>query len=213
LSTNNSRHEEDKEKGNQEANRGRTASSTSVDNRGEDTSSKKEGINGNSLEPLSSSSSFSALASATTRRPSISNRELSADIILQKVLEKIDQEARAARRAFETRIQKLITIQEKCEEDLGKLKSDIQNKYNDFDKKEEVTRSKRETELLKLKQEFELKVKDLRVRIKADSLLQQQSLLLQGQTITKVPSLNSSSHGGGGIIDDYSGNNNHLRSE
>lgn len=114
LSTNNSRHEEDKEKGNQEANRGRTASSTSVDNRGEDTSSKKEGINGNSLEPLSSSSSFSALASATTRRPSISNRELSADIILQKVLEKIDQEARAARRAFETRIQKLITIQVTC---------------------------------------------------------------------------------------------------
>lgn len=124
-------------------------------------------------------------------------------------------------------------LQEKCEEDLGKLKLDVQNKYNDFDKKEEVTRSKRETELLKLKQEFELKVKvscfdlifidwidwlmcllvqDLRGRIKADSLLQQQSLLLQGQTITKVPSLNSSSHGGGGIIDDYSGNN-HLRSE
>ncbi len=42
---------------------------------------------------------------------------------------------------------------------MGKLKLDVQNKYNDFDKKEEVTRSKRETELLKLKQEFELKVK------------------------------------------------------
>lgn len=115
LSTNNSKHEDDNEKGSLEANRDRTVSSTSVDNRGEETSSKKEGIIGNSLEPLPTSSSFTALASTSTRRPSISNRELSADIILQKVLEKIDQEARAARRAFETRIQKLITIQVKCQ--------------------------------------------------------------------------------------------------
>ena len=43
----------------------------------------------------------------------INPADFADDLILQKVLEKIDQEARAARRAFETRIQKLLSIQEK----------------------------------------------------------------------------------------------------
>jgi hypothetical protein len=81
------------------------------------------------------------------------------DLILQKMLEKIDQEARAARRAFETRIQKLLSIQEICRVELQTLKTDLQIKTNDFNKKVETVQHKKNQDIQKLTKDFEEAVK------------------------------------------------------
>ncbi len=92
-------------------------------------------------------------------RVEINPADFADDLILTQFLEKNDQEARAARRAFETRIQKLMSIQEKCREDLQKLKTDLQLKNNDFSKKEELATNKKNQDLKKLSSEFDANVK------------------------------------------------------
>jgi two-component sensor histidine kinase len=83
---------------------------------------------------------------------------LTEDLLLQKVLEKQDQEARAARRAFENRIQKLITIQEQCQEDTASLEAEFQRKEQECVRREEAAQAKRDVELQKLHRDFETKI-------------------------------------------------------
>jgi hypothetical protein len=53
-----------------------------------------------------------------------------------------------------------ITIfQEKCDEDLTNLRSDLQSKTQEYDRKEDALKAKRDSELQKLKMEFEQKVR------------------------------------------------------
>lgn len=108
------------------------------------------------VTPTNSEKLVSTDASSSTE---INPANFADDLILQKILEKNDQEARAARRAFETRIQKLMSIQEKCREDLQKLKNDLQTKMQDFAKREESAISRKNQDVQKINSEFDSGVK------------------------------------------------------
>lgn len=92
--------------------------------------------------------------------------------MLTKEKEKIEKESRAARRAFEQRIQKHKIIQvnhikmyvnrnvlqETCEEDLQKRREEYANQLSDLARKEKASAKKHEEDVQKLREDFESKV-------------------------------------------------------
>jgi Skp family chaperone for outer membrane proteins len=56
-------------------------------------------------------------------------------------------------------------LQEKCDEDLTTLSSDLQSKTQEYDRKEEALKAKRDSELHKLKVEFEQKARVSSLRL------------------------------------------------
>ena len=73
----------------------------------------------------------------------------------------MDKESRAARRAFEQRIQKHKIIQEKCEDDFQKLQSELDLKVQELARKEENAVAKRDVELAKVRAEPSLFLQNL----------------------------------------------------
>mmetsp|Transcript_19220 Transcript_19220/g.41565 ORF Transcript_19220/g.41565 Transcript_19220/m.41565 type:complete len:275 (-) Transcript_19220:78-902(-) len=104
------------------------------------------------------------------RSASSSSGSVSMDLIdmaqggleLQREVEKIDQEARVARRAFENRIQKLINIQETCKDDIVQLEVANQEKVSELGRKDDLARERMHSEMLRMEEDFEAKLKELR---------------------------------------------------
>jgi GTP-dependent phosphoenolpyruvate carboxykinase len=70
-------------------------------------------------------------------------------------IEKLEKERRAAKRAFEQRIQKHKAIQEACEVDIGNLETERECKLQNFAKKEESIEKHMRKEVAKWEDEFE----------------------------------------------------------
>jgi hypothetical protein len=70
-------------------------------------------------------------------------------------IDKLDKEARVARRTFQQRIQKHQSIQESCEDELQETDDQYEQKLAESAKKEETSKSRRDEELAKAKSEFD----------------------------------------------------------
>ena len=81
-------------------------------------------------------------------------------------MEKLGKESRAAKRAFEQRIQKHKSIQEKCDDDFLKLQDEYDNKIIELQRKEQSAAKKRDDEIIKLNQGFEKKIIDYKMKLK-----------------------------------------------
>ena len=88
------------------------------------------------------------------------------ELELQKEMEKLGKESRAAKRAFEQRIQKHKSIQEKCDDDFLKLQDEYDNKMIELQRKEQSAAKKRDDEVIKLNQDFEKKIIAYKIQLK-----------------------------------------------
>lgn len=77
-----------------------------------------------------------------------------AHLELQQEIEKVEKESRAARRAFEQRIQKHKIIQEKCEEDLRLLEEEHHTRAAEIRRKQETTLSRKDEEIARAQAEL-----------------------------------------------------------
>eukprot|EP01035_Chromulina_nebulosa_P018414 gene18414-24118_t len=80
------------------------------------------------------------------------------EIELQEYIDKLEKEARIARRTFEQRIQKHQSIQENCEEELQQIEEQYHQKLLEFERKEKNSIKKKEDEILKLKLEHDVRL-------------------------------------------------------
>lgn len=120
--------------------------SSSGDNK--DTSSPES----NQQTTTSSSSS-----SSTNNHSNVLPEDIST---LEKEIEKLDKESRIAKRTFEQRIQKHISILEEVEDNIKQLERDHDSKKMENIKKEETSMRKHEEELQKLQAAHELKLQE-----------------------------------------------------
>ena len=88
------------------------------------------------------------------------------ELELQKEMEKLGKESRAAKRAFEQRIQKHKSIQEKCDDDFLKLQDEYDNKMIELQRKEQSAAKKRDDEVIKVNQDFEKKIIAYKIQMK-----------------------------------------------
>lgn len=90
----------------------------------------------------------------------LSDTQYSDKMAMLDEIEKIDQESKIASRAFEKRIEKHRSIQAKCQEDFENLDSEYRAKREEVDRRVENAKTRYESELAILEQDFERKVKE-----------------------------------------------------